>query len=168
MSSNPQLPPPSHRRDTGFNQILVLFLSIIILLLILLAGASTSAVPSMADKASAEGARVFIAQPADGATVPATFTVVMSAQGLIVEPAGEIRPGAGHMHLLINQDFVPAGEVIPIDTENYLHFGQGQLETTLTLEPGTHTLRLQFADGAHQALAGDQYRDEITVTVGQP
>jgi len=39
------------------------------------------------------------------------------------------------------------------------------LETTLTLKPGVHVLRLQFANGAHIALDGDQYRDEITVTV---
>ena len=48
-----------------------------------------------------------------------------------------------------------------------IHFGQGQLTTTLDLEPGEHTLRLQFADGAHIALDGDQYRDEITVVVAE-
>jgi hypothetical protein len=30
---------------------------------------------------------------------------------------------------------------------------------------GVHTLRLQVANGAHIALEGEQYRDEITVTV---
>jgi cellulase/cellobiase CelA1 len=29
-------------------------------------------------------------------------------------------------------------------------------------------LRLQFADGHHVALAGDQYRDEINIVVEQP
>jgi hypothetical protein len=33
------------------------------------------------------------------------------------------------------------------------------------LEPGEHVLRLQFANGAHIALDGPAYRDEITVTV---
>jgi urease accessory protein UreH len=108
--------------------------------------------------------QVRISQPLNGATVPPTFTVAMSATGLIVEPAGAIRPGAGHMHILVDTDFVPAGEVIIFD-EQHLHFGQGQLTTTLALEPGVHTLRLQFANGAHIAQAGEQYQDTITVTV---
>jgi hypothetical protein len=39
------------------------------------------------------------------------------------------------------------------------------MTTTLELEPGLHTLRLQVANGAHLALEGEQYRDTITVTV---
>jgi formylglycine-generating enzyme required for sulfatase activity len=102
--------------------------------------------------------------PADGATVPPVFEVSMEAVGLMVEAAGEIHEGAGHFHILVDTDFVAPGELIPFD-EGYLHFGQGQSTTTLELEPGVHTLRLQFANGAHMALEGDQYRDEITVTV---
>ena len=68
------------------------------------------------------------------------------------------------MHILVDEDFVYPGDVI-LTTDTMIHFGQGQLTTTLDLEPGEHTLRLQFADGAHMALDGDQYRDEITVTV---
>jgi formylglycine-generating enzyme required for sulfatase activity len=102
--------------------------------------------------------------PADGAAVSPTFDVAMVANGLTVEPAGEIRPGAGHFHILVDTDFVPPGELIPFD-ETHLHFGQGQITTTLELEPGTHVLRLQFANGSHTALEGEQYRDEITVTV---
>jgi len=103
-------------------------------------------------------------QPADGATVSSTFRVVMAAAGLVVEPSGEINEGAGHFHILVDTDFTPAGEVIPTD-EQHLHYGQGQTTATLELEPGEHTLRLQFADGLHTALEGDQYRDTITVTV---
>lgn len=109
--------------------------------------------------------RVHFSQPTDQAVVPPTFTVQMRAEGLTVEPAGEIHEGAGHFHILIDQDWVPGGEVVPLETEGYLHFGKGQTETELTLTPGTHVLRLQFADGAHQALSGDAYRDEITVFV---
>jgi hypothetical protein len=46
-----------------------------------------------------------------------------------------------------------------------LHFGKAQLETELTLEPGDYILRLQMANGAHQALESDQYQDEIEITV---
>jgi LysM repeat protein len=102
--------------------------------------------------------------PLDGAVVAPTFVVTMVANELTVEPAGAINPDAGHFHILVDTDFVPAGEIIITD-EQHLHFGQGQLTTTLSLEPGEHVLRLQFANGAHIALDGDIYRDTITVTV---
>ena len=113
---------------------------------------------------AASSQRVFFAEGIDGETVPATFTVEFAAEGLTVEPAGEAHEGAGHFHIIVDDDFVPAGEVIPND-ETHRHFGLGQTEAELTLEPGEHVLRLQFADGTHIALEGDQYRDEITVNV---
>ena len=103
-------------------------------------------------------------QPADGATVSSPFEVVMAATGLVVEPSGEINEGAGHFHILVDTDFIPAGQVIPTD-EQHLHYGQGQTAVSLELEPGEYTLRLQFADGAHIALEGDQYRDQIDIVV---
>ena len=57
--------------------------------------------------------------------------------------------------------------MIPDDPQ-HLHYGQGQTTVTLDLEPGEHTLRLQFADGLHTALEGEQYRDTITVVVSEP
>lgn len=166
MSQNPQLPPPSGSRDDGMIQIMVLFVAVIILLLIVMAGMVSPVVPRMADRAGAlESPRVYFITPQDGDTVPQTFTVQMGAEGIIVEPAGEIREGAGHFHILVNEDFVGPGELIPIDTANYLHYGQGQTEVELTLPPGEYTLRLQLADGAHMGLEGDAYRDEIAITV---
>ena len=102
--------------------------------------------------------------PRDGATVDANFDVTMAAAGLVVEPSGEINEGAGHMHILVDTDFVDAGEII-ISDEQHIHYGKGELTSTLDLAPGEHVLRLQFANGAHIALDGAQYRDEITVTV---
>ena len=43
------------------------------------------------------------------------------------------------MHILVDADFVPAGEVIAKD-EQHLHYGDGSLETELTLTPGEHVL----------------------------
>jgi LysM repeat protein len=102
--------------------------------------------------------------PEDGATVPPRFDVEMAAAGLTIEPAGEIHEGAGHFHILLDTGFVAPGELVPFD-EHHLHFGQGQLTTTLELALGVHALRLQVANGAHLALEGEQYRDAITVTV---
>ena len=103
-------------------------------------------------------------QPTDGETVSSPLEVVMAATGLVVEPSGEIHQGAGHFHILVDTDFVPAGEVI-INDEQHLHFGGGQLTTSLDLAEGEHILRLQFADGAHIALEGDAYQDMIVITV---
>ncbi len=102
--------------------------------------------------------------PVAGVRVAPRFDIEMAAEGLIVEPAGEIHENAGHFHILVDSEFVTPGELVPFDA-SHLHFGQGQLTTTVELEPGVHNLRLQFANGAHLALAGAQYRDEITVTV---
>jgi LysM repeat protein len=118
---------------------------------------------TVAEAMSAEPTVRFVT-PLDGATVPPTFTVAMSATGLLVEPAGEIHAGAGHFHILIDTDFVPAGDVI-INDDQHRHYGKGQYTTTLNLEPGVHVLRLQFADGAHIAQEGAAYQDTITVTV---
>jgi hypothetical protein len=110
------------------------------------------------------GPRVYFITPVDGATVPTTFTVGAGVDGLKLEPAGEIHSGAGHLHILVDTDFIPAGAIIPKD-EQHIHLGKGTSSMEITLPPGDHVLRLQFADGAHQALEGDAYRAEIHVTV---
>ncbi len=135
---------------------------------------TTAAIPTLAAPTPAStvistptaevGAGVAFVAPLDGAVVSSTFVVTMAANGLTVEPAGTINPGAGHFHILVDTDFVPAGDVIITD-DQHIHFGKAQMTTTLTLDPGVHVLRLQFANGAHIALDGDQYRDTITVTV---
>ena len=99
------------------------------------------------------------------ATVSSPFLLAWAASGLIIENAGaSIRPEGGHLHVLVNEEFVEGGEAIPMD-ETHLHFGRGQTSAELTLEPGEYTLRLQMANGAHLAQDGAQYQDEITVTV---
>lgn len=112
------------------------------------------------------GPGVRFVRPLDGAVVSPTLEVEVAATGLTVEQAGEVRPLSGHMHVLVDTDFVPAGEIIPRDDE-YIHYWQGELTSTLTLEPGEHVLRLQFSDGAHFALESEEYRDTSTVTVAE-
>lgn len=109
--------------------------------------------------------QVMFVEPSDGAMVTTTVQVKMAVVGLILEPAGPVsRPDAGHLHLLVDSDFVAAGQGIPKD-EKHLHLGKGQRTATVELTPGEHTLRLQMADGNHIALAGDEYRATIKVTV---
>lgn len=65
-----------------------------------------------------------------------------------VAPQGIGNPNTGHHHLLIDAK-VPALD-LPIPSDfNHLHFGAGQTETTITLQPGKHTLQLLFADENH-------------------
>ena len=106
-------------------------------------------------------ASVSISAPANGDTVPSPFLVAMEAEGLTVEPAGEVTDGAGHFHLVVDAACVTAGEQIPAD-ETHVHLADGASETELTLPAGEHTLCLQAGDGEHTALA---LTDEITITV---
>ncbi|MDX1663412.1 MAG: DUF4399 domain-containing protein [Candidatus Promineifilaceae bacterium] len=132
-------------------------LAVLIALLALLAVAC-------APQAPADTPRVFFAEPANEAAVASPVTVRMGAESFVVEPAGEVREGAGHLHIMVDTPCVAAGEAVPKD-EAHLHFGQGQTEATLELDAGTHTLCLQAADGAHVALEGPGMTQELTVTV---
>ncbi|MGH2521201.1 MAG: DUF4399 domain-containing protein [Anaerolineales bacterium] len=108
--------------------------------------------------------RVFFAEPADGASVSGPVRVKMGAENFTVEPAGEVKAGAGHLHIMVDADCMPAGQIVHKD-DNHLHFGQGQTEAELALAPGAHRLCLQAADGAHTALAGDGMTQIINITV---
>lgn len=106
---------------------------------------------------------VWFVEPKDGATVTSPFKVVFGIKGMTVDPAGEIKPDSGHHHLLINTGPMTAGEAIPVDA-THLHFGKAQTEAQVSLPPGTYTLTMQFANGAHQSY-GPAMASTITVTV---
>lgn len=106
---------------------------------------------------------VTLLEPANGATVTSPFKVRFGIEGMTVAPAGNMTAGTGHHHLLINQQPVARGEVVPT-TPTSIHFGGGQTETMVTLPPGTYKLTAQFANGAHQSY-GPTLSDTITVIV---
>ncbi len=103
--------------------------------------------------------RVFFSEPKDGAEIKGTVKVVMGVEGIEIKPAGEVVEGTGHHHLLINQDLMAAGQVIPTD-DHHKHFGKGQTEAELELPPGDYKLTLQFADGLHRS-----YGKELSSTI---
>jgi hypothetical protein len=109
-------------------------------------------------------ARVFFTNINDGDTVDSPVTVQWSAENFIIEPAGEVKAGAGHLHIMVDADCVATGQIVPAD-DTHLHYGKAQTEATLELTPGEHTLCLQAADGVHTALAGDGLVQVITITV---
>lgn len=85
----------------------------------------------------------------DGVVVESPFVARfgLSMRGLV--PAGKAAARAGHHHLLVNQP-LPLDFRKPLPfTEKYIHFGKGQMETVLDLQPGTYTLTLLLADQGH-------------------
>lgn len=103
--------------------------------------------------------RVFFSEPKDGAVITGPVKVVMGVEGIAIKPAGEVVEGTGHHHILINEGFMPPGQVIPTDN-SHRHFGKGQTETTLNLPPGDYMLTLQFADGLHRS-----YGEVLSATI---
>lgn len=105
---------------------------------------------------------VTFVQPEDEATVESPAVVEMAAEGVTVEPAADgVNEGAGHFHVIVDEGCVEPGEVIPSD-ESHVHFGDGSTTGEIELEPGEHTLCLQFATGDHVASG---LTDTVTVTV---
>jgi hypothetical protein len=102
-------------------------------------------------------------EPKNGATVAATFKVKFAVEGMSVAPAGELKPGTGHHHLLIDTPDIEENVSIPMD-DKHRHFGKGQTETEITLAPGKHKLTMQFADGAHRSY-GAKFRKTIEIEV---
>jgi hypothetical protein len=114
------------------------------------------------------GARVFFEAPIEGKVITGPLDngkiaveVKMAAENIAIEPAGPVKEGSGHHHVLIDKAPLAKGTVVPKDEHN-LHFGQAQTEATIALEPGKHTLTLQLADGIHRSY-GEALAQTITV-----
>jgi hypothetical protein len=107
---------------------------------------------------------IYLRAPRDGATVPSTFTVEFGLRNYGVAPAGVDLKGTGHFHILINVEPPATGVVIPADSL-HRHFGGGQIETTLTLAPGTYTLRAVLADHEHKVIGPELVSRPVRVTV---
>ncbi len=129
-----------------------------ILFTLIVAGAVTVVFPLQASAqamtAAPAGARVRITAPADGSTVSSPVMVIMGAEGIQVTPAGELKEGTGHHHLVINDSAPEYGQVVPKDA-THLHFGKGQTEAKLELAPGKYTITAQLADGIHRSYGAD-------------
>lgn len=132
----------------------------LLLILLLVAGPLWA---EMARTSSPEGAAAYIVSPADGDTVPGTFTVRFGLHGMGVAPAGTDKAGTGHHHLLVDGKMMPAMDK-PLG-EDVMHFGGGQTETELTLEPGQHTLQLILGDKGHVPHDPPVVSDVVTITV---
>jgi hypothetical protein len=105
---------------------------------------------------------VAFASPADGATVTSPVKVEMTAKGISIEPAGAVKPNAGHFHVMVDVACKAAGATIPVGAAGYNHYGKAQTSAEIPLAAGKHTLCLQVGNGVHAALKDT---DKITITV---
>jgi len=131
-----------------------------------LAVAETPApVAAPANPKAPHGAKVFIESPKNGATVGQDVTVKFGVKGVVIKPAGDATPDSGHHHLLIDaKELPPASAPIPNDA-THKHYGKGQTEDTIHLEPGKHTLQLDLGDTAHRQFDPPIVSKKITITV---
>jgi hypothetical protein len=84
----------------------------------------------------------------DGATVPSRFTVPFGLENMDISQANTPSPYSGHHHLIIDSPLPSFDEPIPVDA-NHLHFGHGQTEAEIILQPGEHSLQLPLGDHDH-------------------
>jgi hypothetical protein len=125
------------------------------------AAEAPAATPAPAPTPATPARRVFFVEPQDGATVKSPVKARFGLEGYELAPvpkevptADQVRAGMGHHHLGIDMDCLPAGTEIVKGTPSWVHFGTGQTEIDVQLEPGTHKLTLQLGDDLHRTIEG--------------
>lgn len=112
-------------------------------------------------------ARVYIIEPADGQVISGDVTVTFGLAGMGVAPAGVDAENTGHHHLLIDvaDDAMPPFDQPLPANDNVKHFGKGQTQTVIQLEPGKHTLQLLLANHLHIPHDPPVLSEKITIEV---
>lgn len=105
--------------------------------------------------------------PTDGDTVSSPFSVELAAGEVELTPVGAPAVGEAHLHVTADLGCYDTGERIPgpsdeDEAEGRFHLGDGSDGREIDLEPGTHELCVQLADGIHTAFGETE---TITVTV---
>ena len=111
-----------------------------------------------------DDARVYFITPTAGETVTSPVVVRFGLYEMGVAPAGVVKVGTGHHHLIVDAELPPPDLPIPA-TDHYRHFGKGQTEVSLELTPGEHTLQLLLADHIHVPHDPPVVSAQITITV---
>ena len=112
----------------------------------------------------APAAEVYFIAPKNDDIVSGEVVVKFGLQNFGVSPAGLNVNGTGHHHLIIDADLPNLSQPIQAD-KNHVHFGKGQTEVKLELEPGTHTLQLLLGDYRHIPHRPPIYSNKITILV---
>lgn len=111
------------------------------------------------------GAKLYIISPADGDAVTSPVVVRFGLKGMGVAPAGTDAPKTGHHHLLIDVEEMPSFAGPLPATDNIVHFGGGQTETTIELEPGIHSLQLVLGNYLHVPHSPPVMSEQIQIKV---
>jgi hypothetical protein len=99
----------------------------------------------------------------NGYEVRSPLIAEFAVRGMGVVPAGKVLAGTGHHHILVDKGLpLDVAEKLPFD-DHHKHFGKGQTFAVLDLPPGTHKLRLLFADHDHKPYY--VFSPEISVVV---
>lgn len=101
----------------------------------------------------------------DGAKIETPYLVTFGLSGGwgLAPIAKPVSGKGGHHHLLVNRELpLDFKQALPFN-DQYIHFGKGQMESVLTLEPGEYVLRLLLADNKH--LPYFVYSKPVRVTV---
>jgi hypothetical protein len=121
--------------------------------------------PLQAQTEAPTDAKVYIISPKNGERVRSPVIVRFGLRGMGVTRAGDTAKNVGHHHLLLDlAEPLDAREPIPTG-KRHLHFGGGQTETELALEPGRHTLQLVLGDAEHRLFQPNVASEVVTVTV---
>ncbi len=128
------------------------------------AAGQQNAAAGMSRSVSRPGATVFIITPTDGTTVASPISIKFGVSGIEVAPAGTYDANTGHHHLIIDTELASTEQPIPKDAQ-HMHFGKGQTEASVELEPGRHTLQLVLGDGNHVPHQPPVVSQVITITV---
>lgn len=108
----------------------------------------------------------FFANLKDGDSVTSPVHIAFGITGMDIAPAGTVKPGTGHYHLLIDAELTPEEMDLPIPAdETHLHYGKGQTEADIDLAPGPHTLQIIMGDANHMPHKPPVVSKRITVTV---
>ncbi len=103
----------------------------------------------------ANTSEVFLISPKNGfKTNSAEVKVIFGSRNVDISPAGKViessdcSKASGHHHLIIDSALPNLKRPIP-SSKSYIHFGGGQTEATISLDPGKYSLQLLLGDYAH-------------------
>ena len=92
--------------------------------------------------------KVYFINLEDGDSVESPFLIQFGLSGMGIAPAGFEKSNTGHHHLLINVDDIDFKKPIP-SSSNHIHFGGGQSEAVINLDPGKYSLQLLLGNFTH-------------------
>ncbi|MCX2979504.1 DUF4399 domain-containing protein [Halieaceae bacterium IMCC14734] len=135
------------------------------LLLMVFAVAGSSGAFAQQRSVAPDDASVYFISPANGAVVSSPVRVRFGLSNMGVAPAGVNINGTGHHHLLIDLETLPPMDASMPASDQLRHYGGGQTETLLELDPGTHTLQLLMGNFLHIPHERPVISEKITITV---